>query len=113
MTIGGTLTIMMYALAPFKWLIIIGLILIISLHLFAYLNGYQITQHRSRLAALLAVLIGLTATLWVPWLTHSSIGYIATVVDWIGLIGAAVAMCVTAFIILHPLSYLISIQREE
>ncbi|RUR34834.1 hypothetical protein ELY33_01260 [Vreelandella andesensis] len=113
MSIGGILTILMYALAPFVWLLIMGLIIIIGLHLLAYLRGYQITHHRSRPANLLALLIGLTAILWVPWLTHSALGFVATAVDWIALIGAAAATFVIALIILHPLSYLISLKHEE
>lgn len=113
MSIDGMLTILMYALAPFKWLLIMGLIVIIALHLLTYLRGYKITHHRSRLTNLLALLIGLTAILWVPWLTHSTLGYVATVFDWIALIGAAAATSVIAFIILHPLSYLISFRDKE
>ncbi|AIA74198.1 DUF5368 family protein [Halomonas sp. XH26] len=113
MTIGGILTILMYTLAPFIWLLMIGLTIIIGLLLLAYLRGYQITHHHSHLASLLAVLIGLTAFLWVPWLTHSTLGYVATVVDWIALIGAAIATFVIAFITLHPLSYLIRLQNEK
>lgn len=63
MSIDGMLTILMYALAPFKWLLIMGLIVIIALHLLTYLRGYKITHHRSRLTNLLALLIGLTNTL--------------------------------------------------
>lgn len=112
MSIGGMLTILMYALAPFMWLLIIGLMIIIGLHLLAYLRGYQITHHRSHLATLLALLVGLTAILWAPWLTHSTLDYVTTVFDWIALTGAVVATFVIALIILHPLSYLISLQRE-
>ena len=112
MSIGGMLTILMYALAPFIWLIIIGLVIIIGLHLLAYLRGYQVTHHRSHLATLFALLIGLTAILWVPWFTHSTLGYVATVFDWVALVGAAAATFVIALIILHPLSYLISLRHE-
>jgi len=112
MSIGGMLTILMYALAPFMWLLISGLLIIIGVHLLAYLRGYQVTRHHSRFATLLALLIGITALLWVPWLTHSTLGYVATVFDWIALMGAAIATFVIALIILQPLSFLISLQRE-
>lgn len=112
MSIGGMLTIVMYALAPFMWQLIGGVFIMISAHLLAYLRGYQVTRHHSRLATLLALLIGLTALLWVPWLTHSTLGYVATVFDWIALIGAAIATFVIALIILQPLGFLISLQRE-
>jgi hypothetical protein len=112
MTIAGVLTILMYALAPFMWPLTIGVIAIIGLHLFAYLRGYQITRHRHRLTTLLALVIGLTAIVWVPWLTHSSLGYVATLFDWIALSGAAVATFLVAFTILHPLSYLLRLHNE-
>ncbi len=108
MTISGILTIIMYALAPFAWLIVAGVVIVVGLHLLAYLRGYQVTRHRSLVALLLAVLIGLTALVWVPWLTNSTLSYVATVFDWLALIGAAIATFVVALVVLHPLSYLIS-----
>lgn len=112
MSIGGMLTIVMYALAPFMWQLIGGVFIMISAHLLAYLRGYQVTRHHSRFATLLALLIGLTALLWVPWLTHSTLGYVATMFDWVALVGAAVATFAIALIILHPLSYLISLRHQ-
>lgn len=112
MSIGGMLTIMMYALAPFMWLLIIGFIVTIGLHLLAYLCGYQITHHRSHLATLLAIFLGLTSIIWVPWLTDSTLNYVATTFDWIALTGAAVATFTIALTILNPLSYLISFKSK-
>lgn len=113
MTISGMLTILMYTLAPFVWLIISGLIIIFSLHLFAYINGYQIIRHRSRLSGLFAILFGLTAIAWVPWLTNSTLGYVATTFDWLALVASAIAISLIAYIIIHPLSYLISLKFEN
>lgn len=112
MTISGMLTILMYALAPFMWLLIIGGIVVTGLHLLAYLRGYQITRYRHRPTTLLALILGLTAILWVPWLTHSTLNYVATLFDWIALSGAVIATFVLAFLILHPLSYLIRLRGE-
>lgn len=112
MSIGGMLTILMYALAPFMWLLIGGFLIMISVHLLAYLRGYQVTRHHSRFVTLVAIVIGLTAIVWVPWLTHSSLGYVATMFDWVALVGAAVATFAIALIILHPLSYLISLRHQ-
>ncbi|MGM0832093.1 DUF5368 family protein [Halomonas qinghailakensis] len=113
MTLTGIITILMYALAPFIWLMLAAAVIIVGLHLFAYLRGYQITHHRSVLALLLAGLVGLTAFVWVPWFTHSTLDYVATVVDWVALTGAAIATFIVALIVLHPLSYLISDRRTD
>ncbi|KPQ24496.1 MAG: hypothetical protein HLUCCA13_09575 [Halomonas sp. HL-48] len=112
MTISGIFTILMYALAPFTWLLVVGSIVVISLHLLAYLRGYQITQHRSRYATILAILIGLSAVAWVPWLTHSTLANVATLFDWVALTAGIVAIFIISLVILHPLSYLISLLRE-
>lgn len=107
MTLAGIVTILMYALAPFVWLILAGAVVVAGLHLFAYLRGYQITHHHSLLALVLAALVGLTAFVWVPWFTTSSLNYVATLFDWVALIGAAIATFIVALLVLHPLSYLI------
>ena len=57
MSIGGMLTIVMYALAPFMWQLIGGVFIMISAHLLAYLRGYQVTRHHSRLATFVIALI--------------------------------------------------------
>lgn len=111
MTITGIVTILMFALAPYIWFIVAGIVIIVVLHLSAYLRGYQITRHHSVIALLLAGLVGLTAYVWVPWLTHSKLDYVATVFDWVALTGAAIAAFIVALIVLHPLSYLIRDRR--
>ncbi|MBR2515348.1 MAG: DUF5368 family protein [Halomonas sp.] len=113
MTIAGAITILTYALAPFMWLLIIVVIVVTGLHLLAYLRGYQITRYRHRRTTLLALIIGLTAIIWVPWLTHSSLGYVATLFDWVALLGAAAATFLVALLILQPLSYLISFHNDQ
>ncbi|EHJ94590.1 hypothetical protein [Vreelandella boliviensis] len=113
MTITGSVTILMFALAPYIWFIVTGVVMVVGLHLLAYLRGYQIAHHRSLFAILLAALVGLTAFVWVPWLTHSTLGYVATVFDWVALTGAAIATFVVALIVLHPLSYLISDRHTD
>ncbi|CAM3992258.1 hypothetical protein VRRI112168_09460 [Vreelandella rituensis] len=107
MTIYGTLIVLMYALAPFVWWLMAGITFLIALHIIAYLRGYQLTQYRCYPALVIAALIGLSSLLWIPWLTHSQLSYIATVFDWVALIGAMVGVFVLAFLALHPLSYLV------
>ncbi|MBT2772677.1 hypothetical protein J7J47_10590 [Halomonas sp. ISL-60] len=113
MTISGMITILMYTLAPFRWLLILGTLVVAVLHLLAYLRGYQITHHHSRFATLLSIVIGLTAIVWIPWLTHSSLGCVATLFDWVALTGATVATFILSLVILHPLSYLARLQRKH
>lgn len=112
MTISGIFTILMYALAPFMWLLVAGGITLAGLHLLAYLRGYQITRYHHRPTTLLALILSLTALFWVPWLTHSRLGYVVTLFDWVALGGAIIATFVMAFLVLHPLSYLIRLRGE-
>jgi len=107
MTITSILTILMYALAPFVWLIVAGVVVLVVVHLLAYMRGYQITEYRCMLATIVAVLIGLSAVFWVPWLTNSQFAYITTVFDWVAAIGSVIGAFIVAFLLLHPLSYLV------
>lgn len=107
MTISSMLTVLMYALAPFIWLIVAGVVILVVLHLLAYMRGYQFTQYRCLLATGLAAVVGLSAMFWVPWLTNSQFAYITTPFDWVAAIGSVIGAFVVAFLALHPLSYLI------
>lgn len=107
MTIESTLTILMFALAPYAWWLVVGTCAFIALHFVAYLRGYQVTQYRCLIATALAALTGLSAVWWIPILTHSRLSYVATLVDWIALIGAIAAIFFLAFLVLHPLSFLV------
>lgn len=107
MSISSILTVLLYALEPFAWLIVAGAVILLAVHLLAYMRGYQITQYRCLLATGAAALIGLSAFFWVPWLTNSQFTYISTVFDWVAAIGSIIGAFVVAFLLLHPLSYLI------
>ncbi|NOG32373.1 hypothetical protein HLB35_12525 [Halomonas sp. TBZ9] len=107
MSISSIFTVLMYALAPFAWLIIAGVVILLAVHLLAYMRGYQITQYRCMLATGIAALIGLSAFFWAPWLTNSQFTYINTVFDWVAAIGSIIGAFVVAFLLLHPLSYLV------
>ena len=107
MTFTGVMTILMYALAPFAWLIVAGVVVLVGAHLLAYMRGYQLSQYRCHLATALAALLGLSALAWIPMLTNSQLGYINTMVDWLGLLGGVVGTFIVAFLLLHPLSYLV------
>ncbi|TVM07014.1 MAG: hypothetical protein FMJ08_04220 [Halomonas sp.] len=112
MTFTGAMTILMYALAPFAWLIAGGVAIFLAIHLFAYLRGYQFSQHHSIVAMLLALALGLSALFWIPWFTNSELGYVDTVFDWVAIIGGVIATMVITFFTVHPLSYLLIEKRE-
>ncbi|MYL23101.1 hypothetical protein GLV89_04750 [Halomonas alkaliantarctica] len=107
MSIYSTLTILMYALAPFAWWLTIGTIVLITLHFVAYLRGYQITRYRCYPAVAIAALVGLSALLWIPPMTHSQLSYIATWVDWAVLVSAIIGTAVIAYLVVHPLSFFV------
>jgi hypothetical protein len=107
MTISGVITILMYALAPFLWLIVAGLALLIGVQLIARLRGYRALAYRGLGANLAALAAGLSGLWWIPAFTHSRLAYVATLTDWATLIGAMVGLTIAAWLILHPLSYLV------
>ncbi|MCE8017621.1 DUF5368 family protein [Halomonas sp. MCCC 1A17488] len=107
MTMTGILTILMYALAPFLWLIVTSVVLLLTVQLLAHLRGYRILGYRCLGANLAAIAVGLTGLWWIPLFTHSRLAYVASVFDWIALIGALFATAILAWLVLHPLSFLL------
>ena len=107
MTIQGALTILMYALAPFLWLIVAGVALLVVIQLVARLRGYRALTYRCLGANLAALAVGLSGLWWIPAFTNSRLAYVATAFDWVALIGAVVGMAIAAWLVLHPLSYLL------
>ncbi|EWH03315.1 hypothetical protein [Halomonas sp. BC04] len=107
MTIQGALTILMYALAPFLWLIVAGLALLVVIQLVARLRGYRALAYRCLGANLAALAVGLSGLWWIPAFTNSRLAYVATAFDWVALIGAMVGLAIAAWLVLHPLSYLL------
>ena len=112
MTIQGALTILMYALAPFLWLIVAGLVVLVAVQLAARLRGYAALRYRCLGANLASLAVGLSGLWWIPAFTNSKLGYVATVFDWVALIGAVIGLAVAAWLVLHPLSYLVRGQRR-
>ncbi|MDX5375931.1 MAG: DUF5368 family protein [Halomonas sp.] len=110
MTMTGILTIMMYALAPFLVWIVSGLILLGGLQTLAHLRGYRILRYRYLGANLAAVAVGLSGLWWIPLLTHSRLAYVASPFDWIALVCALFGTAVVAWLVLHPLSFLLRSQ---
>ncbi|QTF92137.1 hypothetical protein [Halomonas sp. BM-2019] len=112
MTLQGTLTILMYALAPFLWLILGGVGLLVVVQLVARLRGYRTLRYRCLGANLAALAVGLSGLWWIPAFTHSQLRYVATAFDWVAMIGAVVGLAIAAWLVLHPLSYLVRGRRQ-
>ncbi|TVP88055.1 MAG: hypothetical protein EA348_11700 [Pseudomonadaceae bacterium] len=106
MTLTGALTILGYAIMPYLWLILLLLATFIGLQITARLCGYRMWQHRMGVSLLLSVLVGLSGLLWIPAMTHSQLAYVATVFDWVAMIGALMGLALVAFMLIHPASYL-------
>lgn len=112
MTIQGSLTILMYALAPFLWLIVGGVGLLVVVQLIARLRGYGALRYRCKGANLAALAIGLSGLWWIPAFTNSQLAYVATLFDWAAMIGAVIGLAIAAWLVLHPLSYLVRGKRQ-
>ncbi|WP_416137883.1 hypothetical protein ACM26W_15550 [Halomonas sp. HK25] len=106
MTIQGALTILMYALAPFLWLIVAGVGLLLAVQLVARLRGYHALGYRCLGANLAALAVGLSGLWWIPAFTNSRLAYVATLFDWVAMVGAVIGLTVAAWLVLHPISYL-------
>ncbi len=111
MTIQGALTILMYALAPFLWLIVGALGVLVVVQLLARLRGYRTFHYRCLGANLAALAVGLSGLWWIPAFTNSRLGYVTTLFDWVAMIGAVVGLAIAAWLVLHPLSYLVRAPR--
>jgi hypothetical protein len=113
MTVTGALTILWYALAPFLWLMVAGLLLLVTVQVLAHLRGYRILGYRCLGSNLVAIAIGLSGLWWIPLFTNSSLAYVATAFDWAALIGAVIGLAVVAWLVLNPLSYLLRARQPS
>ncbi|SEG11591.1 hypothetical protein [Billgrantia desiderata] len=107
MTVTGALTILWYALAPFLWLMAAGAALLVAVQGLAHLRGYRILGYRCPAANLAAIAVGLSGLWWIPLFTQSRLAYVTSVFDWVALLGALIGLTVIAWLLLHPLSYLL------
>ncbi|MFO8045666.1 MAG: hypothetical protein R6U30_07320 [Halomonas sp.] len=111
MTIQSALTILMYALAPFIWLIVAGLAVLVIVQVSARLRGYRTLHYRCLGANLASLAVGLSGLWWIPAFTNSQLSYVATAFDWVAMIGAIIGLTIAAWLVLHPLSYLVRAPR--
>lgn len=114
MSIAGVLTILWYALAPFIWLIVASLAVLVAIQAIAYLRGYRLFTYRCLGANFAALAVGVSALWWIPLFTRSQLAYVATWFDWVALLGAAFGVMLVAWLLLHPLSFLLrGAKRDE
>ena len=112
-TLAGIFAVLSHAIPPFLPLILAILALLVLAQLIGRLRGYRLTDYHCRPAGIVALLAGLSSLWWLPVLTHSRLGLVATVTDWAALIAAAVGVALLTWLILHPLSYLVRGPRAE
>jgi len=105
MSIGGILMIVWYSLKPWLWLIALLLIVLVAAQGVARLQGYTLASKGGIGSKVLPPIAFIAAFFLVPWFTVSSIAYVNTWVDWAALTGAAVAIAIYVWLILHPLCY--------
>ncbi len=106
MTFTGALTILGYAVMPYLWLVILFLLVFFALQISARLRGYRCLKYPKALSLGLSALIGLSGLLWIPAITHSRLAYVASLFDWVAMLGALLGLTLLAFLLIHPASYL-------
>lgn len=99
MTFAGVITIILYALAPYWWLISLLLLALIG----AQILGRHRQGKRPRFLYPLCLAIGLLAALVAPWITGSSLSYVQTSTDILTLLAVMLGSGVYAFLLLNPL----------
>ncbi|MCA1806131.1 MAG: hypothetical protein LC646_12590 [Xanthomonadaceae bacterium] len=112
-SLDGILAVLSYAIPPFLPLILAILAMPVLAQLAGRLRGYRMTDHRSRPAAIVGLLAGLSSLWWVPLLTHSRLAFVATMTDWAALSAAAFGVVLITWLVLHPLSYLVRGPRRH
>ena len=104
---AGIFAVLSFAIQPFLVLILSVLAVLVIVQFIARRRRYQAGVYRCRAAAIVASLAGISAVWWLPALTHSRLTFVATVVDWLALIAAALAIALITWLVVHPLSYLV------
>lgn len=99
MTFAGVMTIILYSLKPYWWLL---LLLLIPLVL-AQALGWKKRGPRPGWLYLISLLAGIAAALLAPAVTNSKLSYVATMTDWLSLLAVAVGAALYTFLLLCPL----------
>lgn len=106
MTLIGTLTVVWYSVLPWLWLLAILAVILLVPQIVARMQGYGFKKTGGMGSRFLPPLFFLLALFFVPWHTDSSITYVNTWVDWLNLIGAAIAIGIYSWLVFHPICYL-------
>ncbi|HSH49896.1 MAG TPA: DUF5368 family protein [Halomonas sp.] len=111
-TFSGIFSVLSQALPPFLPLILTLLAVLVLVQLIARRRSYRLSGHRCLPAGIVALLIGASALWWLPALTSSRLAFVATTVDWVALVAATLGIALFAWLVLHPLSYLVRGPRQ-
>lgn len=111
MSLAGILTVIWYTVQPLLWLIILALAVLIASQLIGWIKGYRIRNARQGLSWVLAVILGIAALLLAPAITGSQLSMVATVFDWVALVGLALGVVVYGWLVINPVIYLAGKRR--
>lgn len=106
MSLTGILTVIWYTVQPLLWLISLALVVLLVAQLAGWVKGYRIRNTRQGLSWLIAIALGIVALLLAPAVTGSQLSMVATVFDWVGLIGLAIGVTIYSWLVINPLIYL-------
>jgi hypothetical protein len=98
MTFEGVITIILYSLKPYWWLLVLLLVPLVL----TQLSGWKKHGPRPGFLYLLCAVVGIGAALVAPALTMSKLSYVATTTDWLSLLAVAVGVAIYCFLLLSP-----------
>lgn len=98
MTFEGIITIILYSLKPYWWLLVLLLVPLVL----TQLSGWKKRGPRPALLYLLCAAAGIGAALLAPTLTLSKLSYVATTTDWLSLLAVALGAAIYCFLLLSP-----------
>jgi len=99
MTFEGVITIILYSLKPYWWLLVLLLVPLVL----TQFTGWKKRGPRPGFLYLLCALAGIGAALLAPTLTLSKLGYVTTTTDWLSLLAVAVGAAIYCFLLLSPM----------
>lgn len=99
MSIEQILVVMLYTLKPYVAWIILAVVVLAG----AQLIGLKRPGKTCPRVLPLSLVIGVIVALLAPTLTGSKLAYVATVTDWIALVGIGVATAIYTYLVLGPL----------
>lgn len=98
MTFEGVITIILYSLKPYWWLLAVLLVPLVL----TQLSGWKKHGPRPAFLYLLCAAAGIGAALLAPALTLSRLSYVATTTDWLSLLAVALGAALYSYLLLSP-----------